>query len=112
MLLDASDANANVSAQENGELLLRCAGEVNIPNKTKFSFSFTNETLFPASNQTQLHLERCVSDLKRSFCKNVEFEVSPPLVPMRESLSDAPRKKNTVVRHRTVIKRLNFKHIF
>lgn len=51
MLLDASDANANVSAQENGELLLRCAGEVNISNKTElFLVRLQMKLYFPHIN--------------------------------------------------------------
>nr|WCZ58519.1 ribosome assembly protein 1 [Andalucia godoyi] len=60
-LLDRCDNSVEVYLAESGECVLAAAGEV--------------------------HLERCLKDLKDKFASAVPFIVSPPLVPFRESLA-------------------------
>ena len=60
-LLNRSDAFVEVSVMETGEHVIAAAGEV--------------------------HLERCIADLRERFAK-VELKVSPPLVSFREGVSD------------------------
>lgn len=54
-----ADPCAETFIQDNGEQVLAVAGE--------------------------LHLEMCLKDLKERFTQNLEFSVSPPLVPFRET---------------------------
>ncbi|KAI9295429.1 P-loop containing nucleoside triphosphate hydrolase protein [Neoconidiobolus thromboides FSU 785] len=58
-LLNISDPCVEIYLQETGEHILATAGE--------------------------LHLERCLTDLKERFSK-VEIQVSPPIVPFRETI--------------------------
>ncbi|KAI0221601.1 Cytoplasmic GTPase/eEF2-like protein (ribosomal biogenesis) [Massospora cicadina] len=58
-LLNQSDPCAEVIIQESGEHILVTAGE--------------------------LHLERCLTDLRERFA-NIEIQVSPPIVPFRETI--------------------------
>lgn len=62
-LLNQADPCVQVILQETGEHVINCAGE--------------------------LHLERCVKDLKERFAK-IAIQVSPPIVPFRETLSQEP----------------------
>jgi ribosome assembly protein 1 len=64
-LLNQADPCAEVIVQETGEHVLLTAGE--------------------------LHLERCLRDLRETFAK-VELHVSPPIVPFRETLSPIRRR--------------------
>ncbi|KAJ1639153.1 hypothetical protein T492DRAFT_939090 [Pavlovales sp. CCMP2436] len=58
--LNQADPSVEVSHLDSGELVLGTCGEV--------------------------HLERCLRDLKDDFAR-VEFKVSPPLIPFRESVA-------------------------
>ncbi|KAJ3051248.1 Cytoplasmic GTPase/eEF2-like protein (ribosomal biogenesis) [Rhizophlyctis rosea] len=62
-LLNQADPCVEIMMQETGEQVILCAGE--------------------------LHLERCLKDLRESFAK-IDIQVSPPIVPFRETISDAP----------------------
>lgn len=66
-LLNLSDPMVQVTVQENGEHILMTAGE--------------------------LHLERCLKDLRERFAK-VEIQASNPIVPFRESIV-VPKEKAT-----------------
>lgn len=59
-LLNQSDPCVNVMLRSSGECLIVAAGEV--------------------------HLQRCLTDLRKSFCPNVPIRVSEPLVSFRETL--------------------------
>ena len=59
-LLDQADPNVQVSMTDKGEHVLVTAGEV--------------------------HLERCLLDLKTTFCPGVEVVASAPIVPFRETI--------------------------
>ena len=65
-LLNASDSCVQVSITENGEHILSTAGE--------------------------LHLERCIRDLKERFAK-VDIHYSKPIVPYRETIIDDQDKE-------------------
>lgn len=67
-LLSQVDPVVHVSVEESGEHVISCTGE--------------------------LHLERCVRDLKDTFAK-CEFQVSEPLIPFRECISDSPAIKQS-----------------
>ncbi|KAJ3105210.1 Cytoplasmic GTPase/eEF2-like protein (ribosomal biogenesis) [Phlyctochytrium planicorne] len=62
-LLNQADPCVEVFLQETGEHVIVTAGE--------------------------LHLERCIKDLRERFAK-IEIQVSPPIVPFRETLSNFP----------------------
>lgn len=62
-LLNQADPAVQVILQQTGEHVIICAGE--------------------------LHLERCVRDLKETFAK-IPIKLSPPIVPFRETLSMEP----------------------
>ena len=53
------------SRQESGELVLVAAGEV--------------------------HIDRCLTDLRERFCPGVEMRVSPPIIPFRETIVLPPK---------------------
>jgi ribosome assembly protein 1 len=59
-LLNQADANVQVAVQDTGEHVIICAGE--------------------------LHVERCVTDLRERFAKGIRMRVSPPLVSFRETI--------------------------
>ena len=59
-LLNHADPCVEVSLSGQGELVMKVLGE--------------------------LHLERCLEDLRERFAKGLEFEVSPPLVSFKETL--------------------------
>lgn len=63
-LLNQADACAIIHIQENGELVLSTAGEI--------------------------HLERCLEDLKLRYAK-VDINVSKPIVPFRETIVPPPK---------------------
>ena len=63
-LLYQADPCVEVLIQGSGEHILVSAGEV--------------------------HLERCVSDLRERFCPGIEFTVSKPIVPLRETIVVPP----------------------
>ena len=65
-LLNQADANVQVYVTDKGEHILVTAGEV--------------------------HLERCVRDLKETYAKGIDVNVSPPIVPFRETIVDPPEK--------------------
>ncbi|KAJ3163462.1 Elongation factor-like GTPase 1 [Geranomyces michiganensis] len=62
-MLNRADPCVEVYLQETGEHVIVCAGE--------------------------LHLERCLKDLRETFAK-IEIQVSPPIVPFRETISGSP----------------------
>ncbi|KAJ3176850.1 Cytoplasmic GTPase/eEF2-like protein (ribosomal biogenesis) [Geranomyces variabilis] len=62
-MLNRADPCVEVYLQETGEHVIVCAGE--------------------------LHLERCLKDLRETFAK-IEIQVSPPIVPFRETISAYP----------------------
>lgn len=62
-LLNQADPAVQVMLQDTGEHVIICAGE--------------------------LHLERCVRDLKESYSK-IPIKLSPPIVPFRETISKEP----------------------
>eukprot|EP00038_Savillea_parva_P002420 m.114144 g.114144 ORF g.114144 m.114144 type:complete len:1211 (-) comp10830_c0_seq2:61-3693(-) len=62
-LLHQADPGVEVLIQGSGELVLVAAGEV--------------------------HIERCVRDLQTLFCPGVEFTISKPIIPLRESITVA-----------------------
>lgn len=84
-LLNLSDPMVQVMVQENGEHILMTAGE--------------------------LHLERCLKDLRERFAK-VEIQASNPIVPFRESIV-IPKEKSATPRGVVEIKNdhlaLNFR---
>ena len=59
-LLNHADPCVEVSLSAQGELVIKVLGE--------------------------LHLERCLDDLRTRFAKGLEFEVSPPLVIFKETI--------------------------
>eukprot|EP00056_Hartaetosiga_gracilis_P009600 m.138338 g.138338 ORF g.138338 m.138338 type:complete len:1106 (-) comp13154_c4_seq20:711-4028(-) len=63
-LLNKADPCVEVLVQESGEYVLAAAGEV--------------------------HIERCITDLRELFCPGISFKVSPPIIPFRETLVRAP----------------------
>ena len=63
-LLNQADANVQVFLNDKGEHILVTAGEV--------------------------HLERCIRDLKETYAK-IEVVVSSPIVPFRETIIDPPK---------------------
>ena len=65
-LLNQADANVQIYVTDKGEHILVTAGEV--------------------------HLERCVRDLKETYAKGIEVNVSAPIVPFRETIIDPPEK--------------------
>lgn len=67
-LLNQSDPMVQVMIQENGEHILMTAGE--------------------------LHLERCLKDLRERFAK-IELQASKPIVPFRESIVATKEKSST-----------------
>ncbi|GAB5367117.1 hypothetical protein AAMO2058_001201700 [Amorphochlora amoebiformis] len=68
-LLKQADPNVEVATESNGEHIIVTSGE--------------------------LHLERCLLDLRTRFAQGVDFKVSPPLVGFRETILDAFRRKDT-----------------
>jgi ribosome assembly protein 1 len=70
-LLESADAAVDVEVQQTGEIVLSCAGE--------------------------LHLSRCLSDLRDRYAKKIAFTASAPIVPMRESILNVARRRSTVV---------------
>eukprot|EP00455_Lapot_gusevi_P045783 TRINITY_DN5908_c0_g1_i5.p1 TRINITY_DN5908_c0_g1~~TRINITY_DN5908_c0_g1_i5.p1 ORF type:complete len:542 (-),score=204.44 TRINITY_DN5908_c0_g1_i5:28-1563(-) len=66
-LLHQADPNVEVFVQETGEHVIVAAGE--------------------------LHLERCIRDLKEQFAKGVDLKVSPPIVSFRETIVVPEHKK-------------------
>eukprot|EP01147_Barroeca_monosierra_P005506 gene5507-167_t len=68
-LLNKVDPCVEVLVQETGELVLVAAGEV--------------------------HIERCLTDLRDHFIPGVKISVSPPIVPYRETLVSRPTKDVT-----------------
>ncbi|TGZ83212.1 ribosome biogenesis protein [Ascodesmis nigricans] len=78
-LLEAADPCAEYVVQDNGEHVILTAGE--------------------------LHLERCLKDLRERFAK-VEIQSSPPIVPFREtivSVPDMPPSKDPNLPRGTVV---------
>ena len=65
-LLNQADANVQLYVTDKGEHILVTAGEV--------------------------HLERCVLDLKDTYAKGVDVNVSAPIVPFRETIIEPPEK--------------------
>lgn len=63
-LLNQADPCVKLTVQETGEHVLSTAGEV--------------------------HLQRCLDDLRNTFAK-VEFKVSPPIIPFRETIIIPPK---------------------
>ncbi len=39
----------------------------------------------------EVHIERCVTDLRETFAKGVEFTVSQPIIPFRETIVLPPK---------------------
>ena len=73
-LLEQADAAVDVAVLETGETVLACAGE--------------------------LHLSRCLADLRDRFAAGIAFSASAPLVALRESVSNVARRAETsVVQH-------------
>ncbi|EPX71808.1 GTPase Ria1 [Schizosaccharomyces octosporus yFS286] len=62
-MLNQSDPCVQISAEQNGEHVIMCAGEI--------------------------HLERCLKDLRERFAK-IEIQASQPIVPFRETTIAAP----------------------
>lgn len=60
-LLTQADQNVEIALQDTGEYVLVVSGE--------------------------LHLERCIRDLKDKYAKGLDLKISEPIVPFRESLS-------------------------
>eukprot|EP01117_Protostelium_nocturnum_P017384 TRINITY_DN7082_c0_g1_i2.p1 TRINITY_DN7082_c0_g1~~TRINITY_DN7082_c0_g1_i2.p1 ORF type:complete len:1036 (+),score=475.65 TRINITY_DN7082_c0_g1_i2:122-3229(+) len=83
-ILNASDPSVQVLIQETGERVIVASGE--------------------------LHLERCLKDLKESFAR-VEFRVSPPIVAFRETVTNDPslRIKPNQIGVKTPNKMVNIK---
>lgn len=69
-LLNQADPCVEISINERGEHILATAGE--------------------------LHLQQCIKDLSEKFAK-IEIQVSEPLVPFRETISNIPLKKQTLL---------------
>ncbi|KAJ3023434.1 Cytoplasmic GTPase/eEF2-like protein (ribosomal biogenesis) [Thoreauomyces humboldtii] len=65
-MLNQADPCVQVYLQDTGEHVIVCAGE--------------------------LHLERCLNDLRERFAK-IEIQVSPPIVPFRETISSFPAQQ-------------------
>ncbi|TPX60007.1 hypothetical protein PhCBS80983_g02070 [Powellomyces hirtus] len=65
-MLNQADPCVEVYLQETGEHVIVCAGE--------------------------LHLERCLNDLRERFAK-IDIQVSPPIVPFRETISSFPAQQ-------------------
>eukprot|EP00043_Microstomoeca_roanoka_P012262 m.117997 g.117997 ORF g.117997 m.117997 type:complete len:1136 (-) comp15442_c0_seq1:491-3898(-) len=63
-LLNKADPCVEVFVQETGELVLVAAGEV--------------------------HIERCLTDLRETFAPGIRINVSPPIVPFRETIVPPP----------------------
>ena len=63
-LLSQADPCVEVMVQETGEHVLAAAGEV--------------------------HVERCMVDLRELFCPGIEIKVSPPIIPFRETVIPPP----------------------
>ncbi|EGD82627.1 hypothetical protein PTSG_11989 [Salpingoeca rosetta] len=63
-MLNKADPCVEVFVQETGELVLVAAGEV--------------------------HIERCLTDLRETFCPGISIKVSPPIVPFRETIVPPP----------------------
>lgn len=62
-LLNKADPCVKIELQDTGEHVIMCAGE--------------------------LHLERCLNDLREEFAK-IEINVSPPIVPFKETITTDP----------------------
>eukprot|EP00475_Leptophrys_vorax_P003408 TRINITY_DN12010_c0_g2_i1.p1 TRINITY_DN12010_c0_g2~~TRINITY_DN12010_c0_g2_i1.p1 ORF type:complete len:632 (-),score=156.73 TRINITY_DN12010_c0_g2_i1:117-2012(-) len=65
-MLSHADANVQVAMEPSGENVIIACGE--------------------------LHLDRCLSDLRERFCPDLEIKVSEPIVSFRETI-DVPREK-------------------
>ena len=61
-LLNKADANVEISVLSTGEHVIATSGE--------------------------LHLERCLRDMKDRFAQGIRMRVSPPLITLRETLID------------------------
>ena len=59
-LLNQADPAVEVELKESGELVLFAAGEV--------------------------HIDRCLTDLRESYCPGIAISVSKPIVPFRETI--------------------------
>ena len=59
-LLAKVDPCVEIGVEETGERVISCAGEV--------------------------HLKKCLEDLKKIFTINIELDVSPPIIPFRETI--------------------------
>jgi ribosome assembly protein 1 len=59
-LLNQADPAVEVELKESGELILIAAGEV--------------------------HIDRCLTDLRESYCPGVKITVSKPILPFRETI--------------------------
>ncbi|XP_023227441.1 elongation factor-like GTPase 1 [Centruroides sculpturatus] len=81
-LLNQADPCVQVLIQETGEHVIVTAGEV--------------------------HLERCLDDLKERFAK-IEINVSPPIVPFRETIVPPPKTDmvNEIIEDKNQIKKLS-----
>lgn len=64
-MLNLADPCVEVFVQETGEHVLVGAGEV--------------------------HIERCLTDLRTQFAPNIKIRVSPPIIPYRETIIEPPK---------------------
>ncbi|CAH8541654.1 unnamed protein product [Schistosoma intercalatum] len=69
-LLDRADPCAEVTITANGEYIIRAAGEI--------------------------HLQKCIEDLIKYFAPEVELQISPFVVPFRETIIDACNTSNSL----------------
>uniref|UniRef100_A0A3Q0KBA2 Similar to elongation factor Tu GTP binding domain containing 1 isoform 6-related n=1 Tax=Schistosoma mansoni TaxID=6183 RepID=A0A3Q0KBA2_SCHMA len=69
-LLDRADPCAEVTITANGEYIIRAAGEI--------------------------HLQKCIEDLIKHFAPEVELQISPFVVPFRETIIDACNTSNSI----------------
>ena len=70
-------------------------------NKSDPSVQFfvNNRGEYILSTCGQIHLERCLKDLKDDFCPGLELNVSDPIIPFRETILNK-KLSNRVVKNR------------
>ena len=70
-------------------------------NKSDPSVQFfvNNRGEYILSTCGQIHLERCLKDLKDDFCPGLELNVSDPIIPFRETILNK-KLTNRVVKNK------------
>lgn len=98
--LSRSDPAVEVASLPTGEHILRACGEARRPPTPRHRVSCTRArgstpicTVMSTIIRPQVHLERCIYDLRKTYAIGVDFSVSSPIVPFRESVEAQPQQQ-------------------